>query len=87
MQKKDPQYAKIPTEYLAQQLDQLLQTEEGFAKLKPLIDDFQKDVQGGMFKCGGKMDQAVKKMQGGETVDYTPLVKDGEKLYDENGGI
>lgn len=67
MQKKDPQYAKIPTEHLVQQLNQILQTEEGFAKLKPLIDEFQKDVQGGMFKRGGKMDQAVKKMQPGGT--------------------
>lgn len=63
MQKKDPQYAKIPTEYLAQQLDQLLQTEEGLTQLKPLIDEFKKDIQGGMFKSGGKLDQAAERLK------------------------
>ena len=87
MQTKDKQLAQVPTEQLAQQVVKALQTEEGQKQLQPLFQQFQTEMQGGMFKRGGKMDQAVKKMQWGETIDYTPLVEEDGKLYDETGGV
>jgi hypothetical protein len=65
MQAKDKQLAKVPTEQLAQQVVEALQTEEGQKQLQPLFKQFQTEMQGGMFKSGGKLDQAVKKMQPG----------------------
>ena len=62
MQTKDQQLAQVPTEQLAQQVIKALQTEEGQKQLQPLFQQFQTEMQGGMFKRGGKMDQAVKKM-------------------------
>lgn len=65
MQTKDKQLAQVPTEQLAQQVVKALQTEEGQKQLQPLFQQFQTEMQGGMFKSGGKLDQAVKKMSGG----------------------
>lgn len=70
MQTKDKQLAQVPTEQLAQQVVKALQTEEGQKQLQPLFQQFQTELQGGMFKRGGKMDQAVKKMSdGGDTLN------------------
>lgn len=87
MQTKDKQLAGVPTEQLAAQVVKALKTEEGQKQLAPLFEQFQTELNGGMFKCGGKMDQAVKRMQGGDVIDYTPLTRgeDG-RLYDEEGG-
>ena len=60
MQTKDKQLAKVPTEQLAQQVVKALQTEEGQKQLQPLFQQFQAEMQGGMFKRGGKLDYAVK---------------------------
>lgn len=72
MQTKDKQLAQVPTEQLAQQVVKALQTEEGQKQLQPLFQQFQTEMQGGMFKCGGKMDQAVKRMSGGGATEEKP---------------
>jgi hypothetical protein len=69
MQTKDKQLAQVPAEQLAQQVAKALQTEEGQKQLQPLFQQFQSEMQGEMFKCGGKMDQAVKRMQPGESAE------------------
>lgn len=69
MQTKDKQLAQVPTEQLVKQVVKALQTEEGQKQLQPLFQQFQTEMQGGMFKCGGKMDQAVKKMQPGGSAE------------------
>lgn len=71
MQTKDKQLAQVPTEQLAKQVVQALQTEEGQKQLQPLFQQFQTEMQGGMFKSGGKLDQAVKKMYGGGETENT----------------
>lgn len=63
MQTKDNQLAQIPTEQLAQQLVQALQTEEGQKQLAPLFQQFQQESGTAIFKNGGRMDYAVKFMK------------------------
>ena len=58
---KDKELAQVPVEKLAQQISVTTQTREGAEKLFPLFQQFQSESQS-MFKKGGKMDQAVKKM-------------------------
>lgn len=76
MQTKDKQLAQVPTEQLAQQVIKALQTEEGQKQLQPLFQQFQTEMQGGMFKCGGKMDQAVKKMKHGSKTEKVEAPRD-----------
>ena len=63
MQTKDKQLAQVPTEQLAQQVAKALQTEEGQKQLQPLFQQFQTEMQGGMFKSGGKLDQAAERLK------------------------
>jgi Skp family chaperone for outer membrane proteins len=76
MQTKDEQLAQVPTEQLAEQVIKALQTEEGQKQLQPLFQQFQTEMQGGMFKCGGKMDQAVKKMKRGSKTEKVEAPSD-----------
>lgn len=102
MQAKDTQLAQIPTEQLAQQLVQALQTEEGQKQLAPLFQQFQQEAGTEIFKKGGRMDQAVKKMQTGDKYNkysntlesqkvpskhYHNEVWDGGHLYKKIDGV
>lgn len=58
MQTKHKEMAKIPTEQLAAQLEQTLQTEEGVKQLTPYIQEFEKEMQSQsatMYASGGKL--------------------------------
>lgn len=66
IQTKDEQLAQVPIEQLAQHVAQALQTEEGQKQLGPLFQQFQSELQGGMFKRGGKLDYATKKLKSGK---------------------
>ena len=83
MQTKDKQLAQIPTEQLAKQVVKALQTEEGQKQLQPLLQEFQSEMQEGMFKCGGKMDQAVKRMQPGGSTEAVKAPRSEIQYYND----
>lgn len=56
VQAKDEKLAGVPIQELVPYLVEALQTEEG----QELFQQFQTEMQGGMFKRGGKLDYAVK---------------------------
>lgn len=94
MQTKDQQLAQVPVEQLAQQVMSALQTEEGQKQLAPLFQQFQSESQA-MFKKGGKMDQAVKRLQpGGATSSNTDFLRTADvpsknynQRFAENGRL
>lgn len=55
MQTKDKQLAQIPTEQLAKQVIEALQTEEGQKQLQPLFQQFQTEM-GQSYQFGGKIE-------------------------------
>lgn len=86
MQSKDEKLAKVPVEQLAAKVAEAMKTQEGQKQLAPLFQQFQSEVSE-IMRSGGKMDYAVKRMQGGDVIQYTPLTKDDDgTLYDEEGG-
>lgn len=64
MQSKDEKLAKIPAEQLAVKVAEALKTPEGQKQLTPLFQQFQSEVSE-IMRSGGKMDYAVKRMDGG----------------------
>jgi hypothetical protein len=62
LQGKDEQLASLSIDQIVSQVAQALQTPEGQKQLAPLFQQFQAESTG-MFKKGGKLDYAVRKMK------------------------